>query len=127
MKPYVANLINAIVLLVISLWAFYSGMPPEDAAPEIKPPYTALIPAAFGIVLLLCTPLLKKENKAVAHIVVLLTFLLIISLVAKPLISQIEQGDPVGIFRVGLMILTSVIAMASFIKSFRDARKARNS
>ncbi len=120
MKPYVANILNAVVLIALSVWGYFSV--PEG----IEPSKTALIPAAFGVIFLICTPLLKKENKAVAHIVVLLTFLLILALF-MPLKSQLGKGDTLGIIRIVLMLLTSIIAMASFIKSFRDARKAKNS
>ncbi len=119
MKPYIANLLNAIVLIAVSLWGYFSVPEGQEAS------FTALIPAAFGLVFLLCTPMMKKDNKVVAHIVVLLTFLLILSL-AMPLKSQIGKGDTMGIIRVGLMMLTSIIAMITFIKSFIDARKAKN-
>ena len=115
MKPYQSNLLNAIVLIVMGLWGYLASETPSN---------TALIPVAFGVVFALVTPPFKKENKVVAHIVVLLTFLLIISLF-MPLNGAIGRGDNVAIFRVGLMILTSVYAFYTFIKSFIDARKAR--
>ncbi len=117
MKPYIANLINAITLIGLGLWGYYSNEPADRSL-------TALIAPAFGVIFILCTPLMKKENKAVAHIVVLLTLVLIIALI-KPLTSNISSGDNMGILRIGMMIVTSVIAMVSFIKSFIDARKAR--
>ena len=36
----------------------------------------------------------------------------------KPLITAIDEGRSLGIFRVSLMILTSILAMITFIKSF---------
>ncbi len=117
MKPYIANLLNAIVLIAFGTWGYFAGG---------QASFTALIPAAFGVILLICTPMVKKENKAVAHIVVLLTLLCLIGLI-KPLTSQISQGDTMGIVRVGAMILTGIIAKVSFVKSFIDARKAKQS
>ncbi len=117
MKPYVANLLNAFVLILMSLWGYFSAG--EGAS------FTAFIPAAFGLVFLICTPMLKKENKAVAHIVVLLTLLVILAL-TMPLKSQITKEDTMGILRISLMMLTSVLAMIAFIRSFIAARKARN-
>lgn len=129
MKPYIANLLNAAVLIGMGLWGYFSIDPTvidPETGEEVGRSVTALIAPAFGLIFLLCTPLLKKENKAVAHIVVLLTFLIIIALI-KPLTGNMAEGDTMGIVRVGAMILTSVIAMATFIKSFIDARKARQS
>ncbi|MEL6944929.1 MAG: hypothetical protein AAFO82_19915, partial [Bacteroidota bacterium] len=73
---------------------------------------------------LLVTPLFKKENKVVAHIVVLLTLLLIFALF-MPFKGRMEADDTLGMARVGIMILTSIVAMVIYVKSFIDARKAR--
>ena len=105
MKPFQINLINGVVLIAMGLWGYFSAG--EDASP------TAFIPVAFGALFLLVTPLFKKENKVVAHIVVLLTLLLIFALFMP------FKG------RVGIMILTSIVAMVIYVKSFIDARKAR--
>lgn len=115
MKPYIANIINAIVLIAMGSWGYLGS---EDPSP------TALIPVAFGIVFLAVTPLFKKDNKVVAHIVVLLTLVLIISLI-MPLKGALGRDDSSAAIRVGLMIVTSVIAMFTYIKSFIDVRKAR--
>lgn len=115
MKPFQANLLNAIILIVMGLWGYLASD---------KPSPTALIPVAFGVLFALVTPPFKKENKIVAHVVVLLTFLLIIALF-MPLMGAIGRDDSLGIFRVGLMIASSIFAMIIFIKSFVDARKAR--
>ena len=116
MKPYEINLLTAFILIVMSVWGYFFGS--ETPSP------TALIPAIFGILFAIMTPLLQKENKVVAHIIVLFTFLLIIALV-KPLTGALGRGDNLALFRVGSMMLMCVIAMIIYIKSFRDARKAR--
>ena len=115
MKPFQANLLNAAVLIIMGLWGYLSSETPST---------TALIPVIFGGIFLLATPPFKKENKIVAHIIVLLTFLLIIALV-MPLKGAIGRGDTMAIVRVGLMLATSLFAFVTFIKSFIDARKAR--
>lgn len=115
MRPYVANLINAIVLIAFGLWGYLGSADPSP---------TALIPVAFGILFLLVTPLFKKDNKIVAHIVVLLTFLLIIAL-AMPLKGAIGRDDTSATLRVGIMMATSIFAFVMFIKNFIDVRKAR--
>lgn len=113
MKPYQINLLNAIVLIAMSAWGYF-----ETESP------TSLIPAAFGVIFLAMHSPFKKENKAVAHIVVLLTFLLIFALF-KPFMSAVDDGRTMAMVRVGLMIATSIVAMIIYIKSFIDARKAR--
>ena len=113
MKPYVANILNALVLIVMGLWGYLGSE---------NPSITALIPVVGGVLLLATHPWLKKENKIVAHIAVVLTLVLLGGLV-KPFTSQLSQEDTMGIIRVGAMILTSIIAMVSFIGSFIQARK----
>lgn len=117
MKPFQINLINAIVLIAMGIWGYFD-FDGDKASP------TALIPVAFGIIFILATPPFKKDNKVVAHIVVLLTFLLIIALF-MPLRSALNSGDQMGMIRVGAMIITSVIAMVIYIQSFIAARKAK--
>lgn len=111
MKTYQANLLNSIVLIVLGLWGYFEVVSP-----------TALIPVFFGIVLLLCNGGVKKENKVIAHIVVLLTLLLLVALVGMRLPKSLDSGG-LGLLRVIGMILTSSLAIVTFIKSFIAARK----
>lgn len=108
-----ANIINSFTLIVIGLWGYF-----DVSAP------TALIPVGFGAALILCSNGVKKQNKVVAHIAVLLTFIILIALVGMRLPKSIDQGG-VGLLRVFLMIGTSTFSMIYFIKSFLAARKAR--
>ncbi|MEM1415685.1 MAG: hypothetical protein AAGH15_12330 [Myxococcota bacterium] len=116
MTAHAASLLNALTLIAMSLWGYFSS---DDPSP------TAFIPAVFGAVLLACNPGLKKENKVAAHVAVLLTFLLLFALV-MPLRGALGRGDMLAVLRVGLMLLTTALAFGFFIKSFRDARKARS-
>tara|TARA_X000001036_G_C20633546_1_gene788159 strand:+ start:1241 stop:1543 length:303 start_codon:yes stop_codon:yes gene_type:complete len=88
-------------------------------------PITALIPVIVGVILVAINNGVKKENKVIAHIAVLLTLIIIIGLV-KPLLGSLERENITGIIRVSLMILSSLWAMITFIKSFIAARKSRN-
>lgn len=114
MNAYKANTINAVVLMVVGLWGYFS---------TAQSP-TALIPVGIGLVLMALASGVKKENKVIAHIAVLLTFLILIAL-GKPLMSQISKGNTIAIVRLVIMMCTSAFAMVYFIKSFRDARIAR--
>lgn len=114
MTAHTASLINAVVLIGCSAWAYLAG----------AGSMTALIPAGFGIALIACHPGVKVQNKVIAHVAVLLTLVVLIALV-MPLRGAIGRGDGVGILRVVLMMATSVFAMVFFVKSFIDARKSR--
>ena len=109
------NLVNSIALISMSAWGYIDTNP-----------FTALIPAAFGVVLLILGTMLTNEKlvKISAHLVVLFTLLILIALVIQVLPGVLDRGG-IGLIRVILMILTSSIAMIVFIKSFIDNRKSR--
>lgn len=109
------NLINSIALISMSVWGYVD----TDS-------FTALIPAIFGVILLLLGTMLTNEKlvKLSAHLVVLFTLLILLALVVQVLPGVVERGG-VGLTRVILMITTSAIAMIVFIKSFIDNRKSR--
>ena len=109
------NLINSIALISMSAWGYFDTNS-----------FTALIPAFFGIILLILGSMLSNEKlvKLSAHLVVLFTLLILLALVVQVLPGVVERGG-VGLIRVILMITTSAIAMIVFIKSFIDNRKSR--
>lgn len=115
MKPYVASLTNAFFLITFGLWGYFSSVNPSG---------TAFIPVVFGVILIALNRGVKNENKVVAHIVVVLTLLVLGGLI-KPLLGAMERDDAMALFRVLTMILTTLWAMAAFIKSFVDARKVK--
>tara|TARA_B100000780_G_scaffold255324_1_gene203919 strand:+ start:3479 stop:3838 length:360 start_codon:yes stop_codon:yes gene_type:complete len=117
MKAHLASLINAIILISMGTWGYLDS---ESKA------VTALIPVIFGVIFLLINSGVKKENKIIAHIAVVLTLLILLGLI-KPLLGSIERGNSIAIIRVILMIGSSAWALKAFIKSFIDARKARES
>ena len=84
---------------------------------------TALIPVIFGVVLLLCYSGIKKQNKVIAHIAVLVTFICLLGLF-MPLNGAIERGNDTAVVRVSAMIVSSLTALIFFIKSFIENRKA---
>lgn len=115
MKAHKTSLLNAILLIVLPLWGYFSSDSPS---------MTALIPTFIGIALLLLNKGVKNENKIVAHIAVLLTLVVLIGLI-KPLTGAIGRSDTSAMMRVFVMILSTIIAMVFFVKSFIDARKKR--
>ena len=114
MNSYKANLINSSTLIIIGLWGYF-----ESSS------ITALIPVVFGVILFLCSKGVKSQNKLIAHIAVLLTLIILLSLVGMRLPKSIESGG-LGLLRVFSMIVTSTLAMIFFVKSFIDARKNRS-
>ena len=107
MKPHKISFVNAITLISFGLWGYVD----VDYSP------TALIPVVFGVIILALYSGLKKENKTVAHIVVLLTFLILGGLI-KPLMSTLENGSTMGVTRVSLMMLSTLFALIVLVKSF---------
>ena len=109
------NLINSIALISMSVWGYIDTNS-----------FTALIPAVFGVILLLLGTMLTNEKlvKLSAHLVVLFTLFILVALVVQVLPGVVERGG-IGLIRVILMISSSAIAMIVFIKSFIDNRKSR--
>ena len=115
MKAHVVSLIHAVALIGLGGYGYLSSETPS---------VTALIPVVFGVLLLAMNNGVKKENKAIAHIAVLLTLLIIIGLI-KPLTGAMGRGDSAAVARVATMLVLGVLAMVSFVRSFIAARKAR--
>ena len=109
-----ANLLNSIVLIAVGGWGYFDG----DGKS-----ITALIPVIFGVVLVLCYSGIKKQNKVIAHIAVLVTFICLLGLF-MPLNGAIERGNDTAVVRVSAMIVSSLTALIFFIKSFIENRKA---
>ena len=113
MNASTANLINSLVLIAMGAWGYF-----ESGSG------TAFIPVGFGVALLLCTPGVKKENKIIAHVAVLLTLLILLAMLGMRLPKSIESGG-MSLVRAVLMIATGILAMVMFVRSFIAAKKAR--
>ncbi|MCP4122982.1 MAG: hypothetical protein GY751_14620 [Bacteroidetes bacterium] len=111
MAPVTANLINASALLLFGAWG-YLGSP--------NPSSTALIPVFFGFLLLLCHRGLRSEKRAAGHIALILTALVFLGLLI-PLQGSFGRGNSWAVIRVVIMLLTSGLALWSFVRSFRKA------
>ncbi len=115
MNAATANLINSIVLIAMGFWGYLSSSTPSP---------TALIPIGFGVVLLLCTPGVRKENKVIAHVAVLLTLLILLMIGGMVFPKSINIGG-MRLLRTVLMLLSGIFAMVMFVRSFIAAKKAR--
>ncbi len=114
-KPHVASLAHALVLLTMSAWGYLGSADPS---------FTALIPGVFGVLLLACFPGVRAENKVIAHVAVGLTALIALALF-MPLKGAFGRGDMGAVLRVGVMLIASIAALASFVRSFIEARRRR--
>lgn len=114
MKASFYNILNSIVLISLGLWGYFDYT-------DVQSP-TALIPVGFGVILLLCTIGLKKENKIIAHVAVLLTLFILVALAVMVLPKRFISGG-LGLVRVSAMIATSVLSMVAFVLSFIKARR----
>ena len=114
MNSYLANFINSVTLMGMGLWGYF-----ESSS------VTALIPVLFGFILIICSKGVKNQNKLIAHIAVLLTLIILLSLAGMRLPKSIESGG-LGLFRVLSMIATSTLAMIFFIRSFINARRSKS-
>ncbi len=115
LKPFFSSLLNAVSLTIFGIWGFFSV--PNSSI-------TALIPVFGASIIFVLLPALKSENRKAAHAIVLITLLLLIGLI-KPLLGSIERGNAMAIYRVVTMMLTSIYAMVTYIKSFIDVRRKR--
>ena len=117
MNAYVASLTNAVSLVALGTWGYFGS-----AAPSA----TALIPVGIGLLLFACSPGVKRENRVIAHVAVVLTAVILFGLL-KPLIGAFGRSDTGAILRVSIMLATTVLALVYFVRSFVSARRSRES
>lgn len=113
MKAPAANLLNAVVLIIMGLWGYF-----ETSS------NTAFIPVGFGVALLLLSGGVKKEDKVQAHIAVVLTLLILLAMLGMRLPKALDAGG-MSLVRTIVPIITGILAMVAFIGSFKAARLAR--
>jgi FtsH-binding integral membrane protein len=115
MNPYIANLINALTMMALGYYGYSSSANPSP---------TALIPVFLGVILLTMSMGIKHESKAQAHIAVIVTLIAFLALF-MPLMGAFKREDNNAAIRIGIMILTNLVALVYFIRSFIQAKKAR--
>ena len=113
MQAHVASAIHAFTLLGVGVIGYV-----------VTKSNTAMIPVVFGVVLLVCNNGIRFEHKIMSHLAVVLTLLVTVALL-KPFSAAMGDGDTWGMVRVGAMIVTGIIAMIAFVRSFIAAKKAR--
>ncbi len=124
-KPHYVTIVHALFLIVLGLFAFFTHQDFPDS-----PPWTALIGPGVGVVLLAMTPGMKSQNKVVAHIVVLLTFLFALAtgqMMAKRIMElnggEVFDNRAVVIFAVWTFI--GLTATVLYVMNFLYNKKIR--
>ncbi|MBE0650375.1 MAG: hypothetical protein IH595_05995 [Bacteroidales bacterium] len=115
MKAHSASLINSVALVVIGLWDYIASQILSS---------TNMVPVAAGIILLFLYNGIKKEDKIIAHIAVVITLLVFLSLI-KPFAEAVETNDKTVLIQNLILMLTGLLSIVYFVKSFIDARKNR--
>ncbi len=121
MKTYQINLVNGLTLIIMPLWALltYEGTVEKPCQSP-----TALIPLFLGVILLSCNAHIALKNKIISHVAVTITLIALLGLY-MPLKAAIVEDRTMSVLRVGIMLFTGVMAMISFVKSFKEARKVK--
>lgn len=104
MNIYITNLLNAVSLMGFSVWGF-----------NATGSKTALIPFVLGVILMALNNGVKFEIKSQTKVAMIFTIIAIVGLF-KPFMGAFNDNDTMGIFRVGAMLFTSIMALFFFIK-----------
>lgn len=113
--PYIANTINALVLIVAGLAGYF-------LIPS-RPP-TALVAPAFGLLLLACTYHLRKHNRFVFNTVSALTLLAAFLLILQiNLDTFVWDGAHITLLIMGI---SSFLAVLSYVATFVRERRLGN-
>lgn len=106
MKPFQANLVNATILIILGLWGYWL---------QAEPSSRAMIPVGFGVLFLLSTPPLRRNNRLVLYLLSFLDFLLLVALVMA-LIRAMRSGTVGEVFRQVIMILSAGYALFVYLR-----------
>lgn len=117
MKSQKIAFINAIVLLVIGFWGY---------AANNYSLHTAVVPISAGILLLILSKFLKKENPGLLIFVIVLSLLLFLAFLV-PFQRNMEQSDYVGMLRLTIEMLVCAFAIVVYINNLIRLKKAASS
>ena len=121
-NPSKINLINGLVLVIAGLFGFIARYLDQN---DLQ--YTALIPSIFGIILLAMNSGLKNHNKIIAHIVVVVTLLVVI--MVGSMLNKSLAADPVNVRRVAIfsvIVMSGLVSTVLYVLGFIEKRKEKN-
>lgn len=102
---HIASAVHAYILIAFGVWDYYAGGS-----------MTAFIPVIFGVVILVMNNGVRYLDKAHTRIAIGAT-VLAIGVCIKPLLTQLSEGNTLGIFRIGAMLLSGVWALILFVRN----------
>ncbi len=117
MKPVQVNFINGLILAVVGLYGYF-GVAGADG--NASP--TALIPTAFGVLLIILGFFWEKAPKIVSHVVVVLTLVLLVMVTNRFL--KVDAWDSKKYLFLAALI-SNAVALVVFIRSFVAARMTK--
>ena len=106
MNIYKIMIINAVVLIVLGIYGYFSSGSP-----------TALIAPSIGVILLLLSFPVKRDNKTAAHVAVIITLISVITF----FFIGIKRGNIIVL----LMAIITLFALFIYIKDFLNRKKER--
>ncbi|MFC2133385.1 hypothetical protein ACFLTH_02105 [Bacteroidota bacterium] len=118
-KPHIVNAVYSIYIILIGFIGFLLSYYDTNSFQ-----FTSLIPAAFGIILLLFTKGVIKEDKFASHAIVMITLVLAL-MVLVMLILNIKDGFELSrkVIIFILIIAGSFTALGIYIKRFISIKK----
>ncbi|MBL0026176.1 MAG: hypothetical protein WBP08_09585 [Saprospiraceae bacterium] len=106
MSAHKANLINALTLFFVSLWAYFGSL---------NPSMRDLIPLLFGVILLSLNNGVLYGLKGQVRAAMVITFLVTLILI-KLFSSAMNNGKTDVLISTGLMISTGIVAIIFLIR-----------
>lgn len=115
MNAHKANLINVITLIFMSGWTYLDAMTKD---------MSSLFPMYFAIILLAMNDGIKYNNKAQFYVALILSLVIMLILI-NPFLSASTNEDQMAVFRIGIMLLTSLLAIFFLAKSILSVRLSK--
>jgi lysylphosphatidylglycerol synthetase-like protein (DUF2156 family) len=120
-NPHIVNLIYSLFLIVVGISGFLLRY---FEVGDFQ--FTALIPAAFGLVLLPLGNGIKRQHKVISHVAVLLTLILAVFALIMVIMNA---GDGFLISRRGiiftLILISSATVLSIYIARFISISKSK--
>lgn len=118
-KPHIVNAVYSLFIIIIGIIGFFLSYFEKQTFQ-----YTALIPAVFGMILILFTKGIMKENKITSHLAVVITLIFTIMVLVMLILNTVngfELSLKVIIFI--LIFISSVITLGIYILRFVSIKR----
>ena len=113
MKPYRANAINGLVLVILGFLGYFTSLDPTAFG---------LIPPILGIIFIATTPLLKKNKQWLYFFIIGLNLLLMGFLTQQSIEAFGNDNETRLLSRMITMLFSSALTAFIFVKYYLDNR-----